>query len=158
MPKSGTFPVCNLSAATIDTIRNALEVMLAESKAHGAMVVDQSGYVIARRGTTRLMDPDELATFATGAFTSFSMALKIDEMTVEFPKKQSDLIHFVQINPTTILMVFISRTALLESVRPRCQTLVKKLKTAMQAKQAVGEAMESLDFISSKLDEMFKDL
>lgn len=85
-----------LDQPALERIHRALLVLLRESEAKCAVLVDQDGQCITKKGFTRHLDTDSLAALVAGSFASTRAMAKLvgeNEFTVLFNQGQKDSIH-----------------------------------------------------------------
>jgi len=152
-----TLSYCGITPAAIVKIEATLKRLLKDTGLGCAMAIDHSGYVIARKGEVEHVRPDDLAAIAAGSFASYEMMLRTREMTIVFHTKGIDNLHFARVNSNVVLVALYNDSTDIGIIRPKIKTAVQQIKEALGKEDTVSARLGSLSFITSKLDEMFKE-
>jgi len=155
---SATLAQCGVSQAAVDKIDGALKALVEGAALNSALVIDHSGYIVARRGQIEHVRPEELASIAAGVFASFEMIIRARELTMDFHTKGVDNIHFVRLNTQMLLLSLFGQSCDVATVRTKARATAKSISKVLGQTQTVQVKLGSVHFITSKLDEMFKDV
>ena len=142
----------------------ALTELLKQSDGKCALLVDQNGRCLARRGFTRSLDCDALAALLAGSFASTRAIAKLvgeSEFTLLFHQGQNDHIHNILVDEDTILSVIFDDRTTVGMVRLCSKEIAKRLRIILSearcripetldagaSRQAAEEAKERIDNI-----------
>ena len=123
-----------LDQPSLDQLHGALVTLLRESEAKCAVLVDQDGQCITKKGFTQHLDTDALAALVAGSFASTRAMAKLvgeNEFTVLFHQGAKDSIHNVLVDESTILSVIFDDRTTLGMVRLYAEELTTKLTSAL---------------------------
>lgn len=155
----GHFSFCGVPAEAVDQMNVQLRALVESDGIECAMVVDQSGYLIASSGTVDYLPLEELATITAGAFASYVLTLKVNEMAADFYSRGVCSQYCLSITSQLFLLVLRQRGPMPESLRARAKAAAAAISVTLgpEAGPAPGVKLDSMHFISKKLDEMFDD-
>jgi predicted regulator of Ras-like GTPase activity (Roadblock/LC7/MglB family) len=105
-----------LEQPALDQLHNVLATMLRDCEAKCAVLVDQDGQCITKKGFTQHIDTTALAALVAGSFASTRAMAKLlgeVEFTVLFHQGEKDSIHNILVDDDTILsIIFDDRTTI----------------------------------------------
>jgi predicted regulator of Ras-like GTPase activity (Roadblock/LC7/MglB family) len=151
--------------ALILTEKDILEIdlnlvrLLKDSEGRCALLVDQDGRMLARKGFTKEIDCETLAALIAGSFASTRAMAKLigeSEFSVLFHQGERDHIH------TILSVVFDDRTTI-GMVRVYAKEIAERVSEILQYARSHNQADEETDYAdlvddaSSRLDSMFGD-
>jgi predicted regulator of Ras-like GTPase activity (Roadblock/LC7/MglB family) len=138
-----------LEQPALDHLHAAMVTMLRESDAKCAVLVDQDGQCITKKGFTQHLDTDALAALVAGSFASTrAMAHLVgeNEFTVLFHQGEKDSIHNVLVDDDTILSVIFDDRTTIGMVRLYSKAAAKEITGALRAqREALAAVCESVD-------------
>lgn len=159
-----------LEQTTMDQIHRILVNLLRESEAKCAVLVDQDGQCITRKGFTQNIDIEALAALVAGSFASTRAIAKLvgeNEFTVLFHQGEKDSIHNVLIDDDTILCVIFDDRTTIGMVRLYSKQAAEQIGKSLieqrlaVAAQVVDESSDNGNGINlgqaaaDKLDDLF---
>jgi predicted regulator of Ras-like GTPase activity (Roadblock/LC7/MglB family) len=140
-----------------DSINLALINLLKASAAKCALLVEQSGKCIAKRGFTQKLDTDALAALIAGSFASTRAMAKLvgeSDFSVLFHQGDKDHIHNILVDDNSILTVIFDERTTIGMVRLYSKDAAKQLRHVLRAarQRKLGEsaAPTSLDTEAQK--------
>ena len=154
---SGFYPFCGIPAGAVDRMNEQLERLVESGLADCAMVVDHSGYLIARRGTVEYLPLEDLATITAGSFASFTLTMKISEMSADFFSRSVCSQYCLNINSQLFLLALHPHGPTPDRLRAEARTAAEAIRNDLGQDEPLGLRLESVQFITDKLDELFKD-
>jgi predicted regulator of Ras-like GTPase activity (Roadblock/LC7/MglB family) len=136
-----------LDQPALDQLHGALVSLLRESEAKCAVLVDQDGQCITKKGFTQHIDTDALAALVAGSFASTRAMAKLvgeSEFTVLFHQGAKDSIHNVLVDDNTILSVIFDDRTTIGMVRLYAKAAGKQVAEILGRQRALvsGVAME----------------
>jgi len=151
-------PFYSLTEENVEEIETVLDELIETAPIGCALVIDQTGYIMARRGASDNAPLEELAAIAAGCFTAFTMISTSNEMDVNFRAKGVDNIYFFRVNPQTILLALHNNGAGGETIRTKGLVSAGRLRNVLRKAGAESVELGATRFITEKLDEMFKNV
>lgn len=119
-----------LDQPSMDQLHGAMVTLLRESEAKCAVLVDQDGQCITKKGFTQHLDTDALAALVAGSFASTQAMAKLvgeNEFTVLFHQGEKDSIHNVMVDDQTILSVIFDDRTTVGMVRLYAKSASKQI-------------------------------
>lgn len=157
-----------LDQPALEKIHRALLVLLRESEAKCAVLVDQDGRCITKKGFTRHLDTDALAALVAGSFASTRAMAKLvgeNEFTVLFHQGEKDSIHNVLVDDDTILSLIFDDRTTIGMVRLYSRMAAEKISQVLEKSKAahaaapvgaeVGESLKLGRAAADRLDDLF---
>ncbi len=161
---TGTTNVYAIPPDQLDSLDRALEELIDKSKARCGIILDRTGMILAYAGDFHPVNPQVMGATAAGviaALNSMVSRAASPEINVRFYGSDVDRIHFLLLGERLILCLLLGRHAMGGNVRSAVRQFSGAIDPLLSrfrpdAKQA-EEVMKSVQFIESKLDDMFKD-
>ncbi len=128
-----------LDQPALERIHRALLILLRESEAKCAVLVDQDGQCITKKGFTRHLDTDSLAALVAGSFASTRAMAKLvgeNEFTVLFNQGQKDSIHNILVDDDTILSLLFDDRTTIGMVRLYSKVAAEKISEVLKRSKA----------------------
>lgn len=132
-----------LDQPALDQLHEALMTLLHEAEAKCAVLVDQDGRCITKKGFTQHLDLDALAALVAGSFASTRAMAKIvgeNEFTVLFHQGQRDSIHNVLVDDDTILSVIFDDRTTIGMVRLYAKSVSQRITEILARQRALAAA------------------
>lgn len=149
-------PFYDLTKTAIDDIEEILDDLIDETRVSCALVIDQSGYVLANRGLIEQMPVEELAAVVAGCFASLSTITQSREMTFDFHTRGFDNMYLGRVNSRSVLLALYNRDCDTKKLREKGREASKLIRSTVTREETFTPELGSLNFISAKLDELFK--
>jgi predicted regulator of Ras-like GTPase activity (Roadblock/LC7/MglB family) len=158
--------------ALILTEKDILEIdlnlvrLLKDSEGRCALLVDQDGRMLARKGFTKEIDCETLAALIAGSFASTRAMAKLigeSEFSVLFHQGERDHIHNILVDDNTILSIVFDDRTTIGMVRVYAKEIADRVSEILQYARSHNQADEDTDYAdlvedaSSRLDSMFGD-
>jgi len=148
----------------LENLDRALEKLLDQSKARCGLILDRTGMILAYAGDFHPVNPQVMGATAAGviaALNSMVARAASPEINVRFYGSEVDRIHFLLLGDRLILCLLLGRTALGGNVRSAVKAFSSSVQPMLErfrpdARQA-EDVLKSVQYIESKLDDMFKD-
>ena len=155
----------SLSNRVLEIIHNGLEELVGTSRARCALVLDRTGCIMASAGDFHPINPSTMGATAAATIAALNRMVSrasSPEVSVKFYGAEIDKIHFVLLGERLVLCLLHSRHVTSGQIRSAARTFVSKIEPEIDAdKSAVRDEeatlLESVSYIESKLDELFKD-
>ena len=151
-----------LTKTEITQIHRTLLQMLKQSEAKCAILVDQDGKCLAKKGFTQNIDTDALAALIAGSFASTrAMATLVGEtdFSVLFHQGEKDHIHNILVDNDTILTVIFDDRTTIGMVRLYSKEVVKTIREildkAREKKLPSGRQIDIERDVEDRLDDLF---
>jgi len=150
-----------LTEEAMAKINRNLISLLKQCDAKCAILVDQDGKCVAKKGFTKTIDTDALSALIAGAFSSTRAMAKLvgeKDFSVLFHQGDKDHIHNVLVDDDTILTVIFDDRTTIGMVRLYSKEGAQKLKDILsQARQIKkkGKEMDITKEASDRLDDLF---
>jgi predicted regulator of Ras-like GTPase activity (Roadblock/LC7/MglB family) len=112
----------------LESLRIRLRELLKNTKSMVALIVDDSGQLIASQGTLESVDPTLLGTLAAGNFGATTELAKLIgelEFTLVFHQGEKENIHITSIEDLGILVIIFSNKVPIGLVRMYAQKAIK---------------------------------
>lgn len=112
----------------LQTLNQKLTDLLRNTKSIVALIVDDSGQLIASQGTIESLDPTLLGTLAAGNFGATSELAKLigeTEFTLVFHQGEKENIHITSIEDKGILVIIFDNKVPIGLVRMYAQKAIK---------------------------------
>lgn len=147
------------------TMDEALDVLLDESNAVCALVIDRSGCILSSCGSFEPIDRDNMGAVAAGvvaALTSMVAQASSPEVSVKLYGADPDKVHFMVVGNRLILCVLYTRQTTTGQIRAAAKSFAQAL-TPLLSKDATTQndtagVLKSVQYIESKLNDIFSDL
>jgi predicted regulator of Ras-like GTPase activity (Roadblock/LC7/MglB family) len=146
----------------VDQINSALINLLKASEAKCALLVDQDGKCLAKRGFTQRLDTDALAALIAGSFSSTRAMAKLvgeSDFSVLFHQGEKDHIHNILVDDNAILTVIFDERTTIGMVRLYSKDAAKQLRQVLRAarQRKSGRAEKSVE-LDSDAEKRLKDV
>ncbi len=113
----------------LESLKERLRDLLKNTKSLVALIVDDSGQLIASQGTLESVDPTLLGTLAAGNFGATSELAKLigeSEFTLVFHQGEKENIHITSIEDKGILVIIFDNKVPIGLVRMYAQKAIKE--------------------------------
>lgn len=150
-----------LSEDAVREIEKTLATLVAETKSRYALVIDRSGYLIASCGQPAHVHPEELSAIAAGIVSAMQVIVNLaesQESTIAFHSQTMPDLHIAWINPRVFLLLAYDDNTSEIIARGRARQAVRALSPFLAQDQTQQTNLGSVEFIESKLSELFQDL
>jgi predicted regulator of Ras-like GTPase activity (Roadblock/LC7/MglB family) len=148
----------------LEKIDTALELLLKESKAKCALVIDRTGCILSSGGDFYPLAQDTMGAVAAGVIAALNTMVSrasSPEVSVKFYGGDIDKVHFVVIADRLVLCMLHSRQITSGQIRSAAKTFGAAVQQAIDQSRnestETDELARSVQFIESKLNDMFKD-
>ena len=156
--------IVHFSTSVLEEMDTALEVLLDESKAKCAMVIDRTGCILSSAGDFHPLSQDNMGAVAAGVVAAINTMVaraSSPEVSVKFYGAEIDKIHFQLLADRLILCMMHSRHTTTGQVRAAgkafCTQIVPILQKDKGNEVDGANLAKSVQYIESKINEMFKD-
>lgn len=157
--------IVHFSADALEQIDGALEKLIEESQARCALLIDRTGCIISSCGDFHPISQENMGAVAAGVIAALNAMVSrasSPEVSVKFYGAEIDKIHYVVVADRLILCMLHSRNATSGQIRGAAKDFVNTC-TSIIGKDKIDEKenqnlVKSVQYIESKLNEMFKDL
>ncbi len=150
-----------LAEDTIRNINNILLNLLKQSEAKCAILVDQDGKCLAKKGFTQKIDTDALAALIAGSFASTkAMANLIGEtdFSILFHQGEKDNIHNILVDDDTILTIIFDDRTTIGMVRLYSKETAKQLRETLKKAKKNPAAQNKNIEIDKEAEKRFDDI
>jgi len=150
-----------LTEESMAKINKLLIHLLKQSDAKCAMLVDQDGKCVAKKGFTKTIDTDALSALIAGAFSSTRAMAKLvgeKDFSVLFHQGNKDHIHNILVDDDTILTVIFDDRTTIGMVRLYSKESAQSLKDVLSQIRSSTKKDKGLDIVqeaSDRLDDLF---
>lgn len=163
-PSGGT-DIFHFSEQVLEVIDDSLVLMLDESNARCALVIDRTGCIIASSGDFHPIGQEVMGATAAGivaALNSMVARASSPEVSVRLYGSDLDNIHFLVVADRLILCILYSRRTTSGRVRASAKTFSQRITPLIEQERgdttSPERLVQSVRFIEDKLNDMFKDL
>ncbi len=154
-----------LSYRVLELLVDALEDLVENTKIRCALVIDRTGCIMASAGDFGAMNPSTLGATAAATIAALNTMVaraNTPEVSVKFYGGEVDNIHFVLIEERLVLCLLYGSSASTGEVRDGARKFVQAVGVEIEqdkrnTRQENKSLLESVNYIESKLDELFKD-
>jgi hypothetical protein len=165
----GASPSANffaLSGRILDAMHDALEVLVEESRARCALVIDRTGCIMASAGDFHPINPATMGATAAATIAALNTMVSrasSPEVSVKFYGAEIDKIHFVLLEERLVLCLLHSRHATSGQIRSAARSFVNRIGPEIEADKRQNRSgsdstlLESVGYIEDKLDQLFRD-
>lgn len=150
----------------LEKMDDHLEGLLLESKAKCAMVIDRSGCILSSAGDFHPLSQENMGAMAAGVIAALNAMVSqasSPEVSIKFYGAEIDKVHYVVLADRLILCMLLSRHATSGQIRQAARNftadilpLIARERASSQQTNA-GDLLKSVQYIESKLNEMFLD-
>jgi predicted regulator of Ras-like GTPase activity (Roadblock/LC7/MglB family) len=150
-----------LTEEVMTRISQIMNSLLKQSDAKCALLVDQDGKCVAKRGFTKTIDTDGLSALIAGAFSSTRAMAKLvgeKDFSVLFHQGNKDHIHNILVNDDMILTVIFDDCTTIGMVRLYSKESAQKLKEILSDISLSKKESGRVDIakeVSERLDDLF---
>jgi len=153
------------SEVVISAMDEALGILVADSDARCALVIDRTGCILSSCGDFHPVDRDTMGATAAGVVGALSYMVAqstSQELSIKLYGADPDKIHFSVLAERLILCVLYSRQTTTGQVRAAARTFTQTM-TPLMAKEGTGQQdtesiLKSVQYIESKLNDIFQDI
>lgn len=138
--------------------------LIEECKARCGLVLDRTGLILAAAGDFHPISPQIMGATAAGVIAALNTMVaraQSPEVSVRFFGSELEKIHFFLLGDRMILCLILGRYSLSVNVRTAMKNFAGKSAPMLERfRPSRGQAenvRKSVQFIESKLDELFKD-
>jgi predicted regulator of Ras-like GTPase activity (Roadblock/LC7/MglB family) len=136
--------------------------LIKDSEARCALLVDQDGLMLARKGFTKEIDCEQLAVLLASSFASTRAMAKLvgeSEFSVLFHQGEREHIHTTLVDDSTIMAIIFDDRTTIGMVRVYSKDIAKKIQEILDHARSTNEAEEDLSELAggagSRIDDMF---
>lgn len=159
-----TTDLVHFSEEALDAIEEALEILIDESSARCALVIDRTGCILAYCGDFHPIGKETMGATAAGVVAALNTMVaraSSPEVSVRLYGADVDKIHFLVVADRIILCLLYSRRTTAGRIRAAAKAFSHTI-TPILSKERDSTTPESLvksvQFIENKLNDMFKDM
>ena len=157
MDSSTTF--LGVSPGAVRRTDEALEHVVALEGVSCAMAIDHGGFIVASQGEVEHVTPEELASIAAASFASYELIVHTHEVSLDFHTRGIGDLHLVRVNSNLfILTVYNADHCDPAEALERSRYAAEISRDAVGHDETVLARLGSVNFISDKLDDLFKDV
>jgi predicted regulator of Ras-like GTPase activity (Roadblock/LC7/MglB family) len=154
-----------LTKEDMEHIHKALVLLLKQSEAKCAVLINQDGECVARRGFTKNLDTDSMAALIAGSFSSTRALAKLigePDFSVLFHQGNRDHIHNIVVGDEMILSVIFDDRTTLGMVRLFSRDAGKRLRDILAAArqksmETLGQHADLEKDAMNRLDDLFQE-
>ncbi|MBI5153776.1 hypothetical protein HZA57_00935 [Candidatus Poribacteria bacterium] len=165
VPTTPAQQIYSLSSEILETIHNALEALVEESRARCALVIDRTGCIMASAGDFHPINPATMGATAAATIAALNTMVSrasSPEVSVKFYGAEIDKIHFVLLQERLVLCLLHTRHATSGQIRSAARAFINQISPELEAdRRRTSESettlLESVNYIETKLDQLFKD-
>lgn len=139
--------------------------LIKDSEARCALLVDQDGLMLARKGFTKELDCEKLAVLTAASFASTRAMAKLvgeAEFSVLFHQGEREHIHNTLVDDSTILVVIFDDRTTIGMVRVYAKDGADRIRGILEVARASNRSEEDLSGLaggaSNRIDDMFGGL
>lgn len=139
--------------------------LIKDSEARCALLVDQDGLMLARKGFTKEIDCEKLAVLTAASFASTRAMAKLvgeAEFSVLFHQGEKEHIHNTLVDDSTILVVLFDDRTTIGMVRVYAKDVAERIRAILESARATNRSEEDLSGLAGgagdRLDDMFGGL
>ncbi len=155
----------HFSSDALEQIDEALEALIEASVARCALLIDRTGCIVSSSGDFHPISQENMGAVAAGVIAALNAMVSrasSPEVSVKFYGAEIDKIHYVVVADRLILCMLHGRSTTSGQIRGAAKEFVTTV-TSIIGKDKVDESenknlVKSVQYIESKLNEMFKDL
>ena len=147
---------CGVTPAAVTKTEAAFDELISQTGIACVLAIDHSGFIIARCGSIEHVRCEELASIAAATFASYELIIRMTEMTLNFHIREVENLHFIRINSTVFMLALFNGHCDAGAVKEKAMEAALKVRQAIGREDTVLTRFGSVQFISNKLDEMFK--
>lgn len=150
----------------LEKMDDHLDHLLHESNAKCAMVIDRSGCILSSAGDFDPLSQENMGAMAAGVIAALNAMVSqasSPEVSIKFYGAEVDKIHYVVLADRLILCMLLSRHTTSAQIRQAARNftadilpLIARERASTQQTNA-GDLLKSVQYIESKLNEMFLD-
>jgi hypothetical protein len=141
----------------LEAVEKRLRVVMNGSGMTCVLLVDRSGAVLTNAGDPWL-HPDEMGAIAAGVFSAMRRLIKAsrtDEFIVKIPNNNA-FIQFYSLDNRLFLCAFYNEEKAEDTVLKELEQLASDARNAITMSETSDWHVDNFDFISDKLNELFK--
>jgi predicted regulator of Ras-like GTPase activity (Roadblock/LC7/MglB family) len=160
----GASGIIFFSNEVLQQIDTALDLLLEESKAKCAVVIDRTGCILSSGGDFYPIAHETMGAVAAGVIAALNTLVSrasSPEVSVKFYGGDVDKVHFMVVADRLILCMLHSRQVTSGQIRTAAKTFAQTVKNTIDTTRNDGtdadELARSVQFIESKLNDMFKE-
>lgn len=161
---SSTNQLYALSYRVMDLMDNALADLMNDIDATCAMVIDRTGCVMSSSGNFENHDPSNLGATAAAiiaAVNTFASGKQVNEASFRYELETTHEVYFLTVEKRLVLCI-LHQSNKSDELKEKCKLFVKVItKEIQEDKEKIltgrTELQESVSYIESKLDQLFKD-
>lgn len=155
----------HFSDDTLVSLDKALEILLEDSKARCALVIDRTGCILTFAGDFHPIGKEVMGATAAGvvaALNTMVATASSPEVSIRLYGSDVDKIHFYLIADRLILCVLYSRRTTAGVIRSAARTFAQTIRPIIDKDRSYAPRndglMRSVQYIESKLDDVFRDI
>lgn len=159
--------IVHFSNDTLEQMDDALELLIAESKAKCALVIDRTGCILSSAGDFHPLSQENMGAVAAGVIAAINTMVaraSSPEVSVKFYGNDVvDKIHYMILGDRLILCMLHSRHTTTGQVRSAAKEFTQRMLPLIGSETTTareeGEALaKSVQYIETKINELFRDL
>ncbi len=150
-----------LTEDAMTKINKTLISLLRQCDAKCALLVDQDGKCLSKRGFTKTLNTDALSALIAGAFSSTRAMAKLvgeSDFSVLFHQGNKDNIHNILVDDDTILTVIFddrTTTGMVRLYSKEAAKILKKTLVGVRTRRKSGKGMDIAKEAEERLDDLF---
>lgn len=149
----------------LKAMEEALHILVEETGARCAFVMDRTGVILAASGDFHPIGPETMGATAAGVIAALNTMVgrsTSTEMSVKLYGSEIDKIHFSLVIERLVLCTLQTRQTTTGTVRTASRTFAQSIAPLMVTEQDSSHdtqrVVKSVRYIESKLDDIFKEL
>jgi hypothetical protein len=155
-----------LSYKVLELVHEKLELMVSETSARCALLIDRTGCIMASAGDFHPINPSTMGATAAATIAALNTMVSrahSPEVSVKFYGSDIERIHFFLVEERLILCLLHGRNVSQANIRSVAKAFATEIGKAVEADRRTGakkegrELLQSVNYIENKLDELFKD-
>lgn len=155
----GKEPIRVVSEDLYLLINKELDVLLKQSGANCALVIDKSGYTISSSGSVPWLKED-VGGLSAGIFMAIKSLIDIGfsrVLTITFHSPKVHNLRFSMLSSNTFLLILYRDGDKRKKLDEAAAEFTKKVKILIEKDTTKTDAFNSLSFIERKIDEILKN-
>jgi predicted regulator of Ras-like GTPase activity (Roadblock/LC7/MglB family) len=156
--------IIHFSGEVLERMDEALDALLAESRAKCVFVIDRTGCILSSAGDFHPLAPETMAAVAAGVIAALNTMVSratSPEVSIRFYGGEIDKIHYMLLGDRIILCMLHSRQTSTGQIRTAAKAFSIQVVPLIESDKAsiyeAGTVMKSVQYIEAKLNDLFKD-
>lgn len=156
--------VVHFSDEFLEHLDDQVDVLLHESKAKCAMIIDRTGCILSSAGDFHPLSHDNMGAMAAGVIAALNAMVSratSPEVSVKFYGAEVDKVHFVVLADRLILCMLHNRHTTSGQIRQAARNFTSAVLPTIDRERQTNtnagtdELLKSVQYIESKLNELF---